>query len=146
MKEPNNEAEDELRELPWLLEKFRELNLKMGGKQFAELLSKLGINEKASCDLRKIFGTYSKSYKCKHCQKQFTRDYGDHRSDYCSELCRKTANSIKRNKNKNKEYTLPEIIDNCLVCGASIKNKRIGAKTCSDKCRMALNRKERKEK
>lgn len=81
---------------------------------------------------------------CKYCQKQYVRLYGDHRSEYCSVLCRKKDTAKKLNKNMDGEYTLPEKLENCVICGISLENKRIGAKTCSPKCRMALYQREKK--
>ena len=85
---------------------------------------------------------------CKNprCGEEYIRFPEDHISEYCSVKCRKQATAQVRNKNKEREYTEPVKTDNCLICGASLKDKRAGAKTCSSKCRLALQRRERKKK
>lgn len=137
MDEPGNDFLEKVKEY------FLRIDLKSATRLLSILLQERGIGEldkKTNCDLRKVLGSKGKLLKCKYCHKQFTRSYGDHRSVYCTPLCHKKAIAQKRNKNTDKEYSPSEYIENCLVCGASLKHKRIDAITCSTKCRLKLNR------
>jgi len=141
MKEPS----DNIKKLKEIIKKWEEYCKKFDANFDEFLLVEFGLDTRGQLDMRMFTEERKNLKKCKYCQGIFTRKSRDHRSEFCSGLCRKKYIAYQRNKNKGLEYLPPKEIKNCVVCGASLDGKRLGTKTCSLNCRVKLHLQKKKE-